>query len=53
MEKLCNDMKREVNGSMNNRGLDSPGCPLDCQTFELFASEVFQKQFRKVHNCFS
>lgn len=47
MEKLCYDLERESVDTKQNRGLDSPGCPLDCQTFELFTSEVFQKQFRK------
>jgi meckelin len=48
MEKICDDMRNEASGSMVGRGLDSPGCPIGCQTFEIFTSEVFQKQFRKV-----
>ncbi len=47
MEKMCSDMTREGNGTTSQRGLDSPGCKSDCQVFELFASEIFQKTFRK------
>ena len=48
MEKLCDEMKKEASGSMMSRGLDSQGCSSDCQTFEMFTSEAFQKQFRRV-----
>lgn len=47
MDKICCDMGKEASGTMISRGLDSPGCPLGCQTFELFTSEAFQTHFRK------
>jgi len=50
MEKLCHDMLRETENPSHNRGLNSPGCPSGCQTFELFTSDIFQRNFRKVSN---
>lgn len=47
-EELYNNLKSEGQGFVPSRGLDVIGSPRDCQTFEIFTSEAFQKDFRNV-----
>ena len=48
MEHFYDEMRREGSGLMIDRGLNAPGCLPDSQIFELFASDTFSMQFRKV-----
>ena len=47
IEELCENMRNEGRGIIPSRGLDIAGAE-DCQTFEIFTSDVFQKTCRKV-----
>lgn len=48
MENFYDEMRKEGSGLMIDRGLDAPGCPSDSQVFELFASDAFSIQYKKV-----
>ena len=48
MEELCEQMKKEALGFTAGRGLDAPGSPAGCQTFQIFVSSVFREQLNKV-----
>ncbi len=50
MMQLAEQLKKEENGLTTDRGLDAPGAPRDCQTFELFTSQTFRGQFDKVYS---
>ncbi|GMI00340.1 hypothetical protein TrST_g3137 [Triparma strigata] len=49
MMQLAEQLKKEESGLTTDRGLDAPGAPRDCQTFELFTSPIFRSQFDKVY----
>ena len=49
MMQLAEQLKKEESGLTTDRGLDAPGAPRDCQTFELFTSPIFRNMFNKVY----
>lgn len=49
MTQLAEQLKKEESGLTTDRGLDAPGAPRDCQTFELFTSPTFRGKFDKVY----
>jgi meckelin len=51
IKKLCDNMRSEGQGIVPSRGLDAIGAPEDCQSFEMFISDTFQKQCRDVSAC--
>lgn len=48
MNTLIDQMKREENGFMTERGLGDPEAPRDCQSFEFFSSRDFREHLDKV-----
>ena len=48
MEDLCENMMNEGRGIVASRELDAPGAPVDCQTYEMYLSNEFEKRYRKV-----
>lgn len=51
MDDFHNEMRKEGGGLMVERGLNVPGCPPESQIFELFSSDIFSIQFKKVRTC--